>query len=592
MSYTKQNFEKGQILTAENLNNIENGIVANEIAIAEKQPKGSYLTEHQKIKTINGQSLVGTGNISITGGTSGASVSPLKDGEYNVLAVNHRGYSLEAPENTIPAYVLSKKKGFNFVECDVSFTSDGVPVLLHDSTIDRTSNGAGKISMLTYNQLLQYDFGSWFSEDYAGTLIPTFKQFITCCKCLGLHPYIELKSGDSYTSEQIKRIVDEVEMCGMRGKVTYISFNKDYLTYVKDYDTEARLGFLDSDIKSSSISKALALKTGCNEVFLDVIYSCVTEAKVALCASNNLPLEVWTVDTESEIEALHPYISGVTSNCLSAGKVLYDKYLSYVTTPDENPGGNTGGDNGGDDSGDSGGDVGGDTGGDDSGETVRYTITNNLTNATTSNSSVSIEKDDSYIANISASAGYTISNVVVTMGGEDVTESVYANGSIFIESVTGDIVITVVSVSNSYELVRTITQDELTVGVQLINGLSTGGTMKYSETNAKRTSYVNFDLETEPNYMYKFDFVTGDTSLDYSIGTQWYTQADKTNMENKQIMNNIYDPGWLTNGVEHTPPASNKNSPIVGVRFTFKRNNNTNMQPGDIVSVTISRKRL
>lgn len=576
MGYNKQNFTKGQILTANHLNNIEAGIVANEAAIAEKQPKGSYLTEHQKIKTINGQSLVGTGNISITGGTSGASVSPLKDGEYNVLAVNHRGYSLEAPENTIPAYILSKKKGFNFVECDVSFTSDGVPVLLHDSTIDRTSNGAGKISMLTYDQLLQYDFGSWFSADYVGTLIPTFKQFIACCKGLGLHPYIELKSGDSYTSEQIKRIVDEVEMYGMRGKVTYISFNKDYLTYVKDYDAEARLGFLDSDIKSSSISKALALKTGCNEVFLDVIYSCVTDAKVALCASNNLPLEVWTVDTESEIEALHPYISGVTSNCLSAGKVLYDKYLSYVTMPDENPGSNTGGN----------------TGGDDSGETVRYTITNNLTNAATSNSSGSIEKDDSYIANISASAGYTISNVVVTMGGEDVTESVYANGSIFIESVTGDIVITVVSVSNSYELVRTITQDELTVGVQLINGMSTGGTMKYSETNAKRTSYVKFDLETEPNYMYKFDFVTGDTSLDYSIGTQWYTQADKTNMENKQTMGNIYDPGWLTNGAEHTPPVSNKNSPIVGVRLTFKRNDGANMQAGDIVSVTISRKKL
>lgn len=576
MAYKKQNFYTNQILKAEHLNNIEDGIIANETAIAEKQPKGDYLTEHQKIKTINGQSLVGTGNISITGSTSDTSVSPLKDGEYNVLAVNHRGYSLEAPENTIPAYILSKKKGFNFVECDVSFTSDGVPVLLHDSTIDRTSNGAGKISMLTYDQLLQYDFGSWFSADYAGTIIPTFKQFIACCKCLGLHPYIELKSGDSYTSEQIKRIVDEVEMYGMRGKVTYISFNKDYLTYVKDYDAEARLGFLDSDIKSSSISKALALKTGRNEVFLDVIYSSVTDAKVALCASNNLPLEVWTVDTESEIEALHPYISGVTSNCLRAGKVLYDKYLSYVTMPDENPGSNTGGN----------------TGGDDSGDTVRYTITNNLTNAATSNSSGSIEKDDSYIANISASDGYTISNVVVTMGGEDVTESVYANGSIFIESVTGDIVITVVSVSNSYELVRTITQDELTVGVQLINGMSTGGTVKYSETNAKRTSYVKFDLETEPNYMYKFDFVTGDTSLDYSIGTQWYTQDDKTKNENKQIMGNIYDPGWLTNGAEHTPPVSNKNSPIVGVRLTFKRNDGANMQAGDIVSVSISRKKI
>lgn len=68
----------------------------------------------------------------------------------NVKAINHRGYSAIAPENTIPAYIMSKKMGFTYVECDVSFTSDGVAVLLHDNTIDRTSDGSGAISGLTY----------------------------------------------------------------------------------------------------------------------------------------------------------------------------------------------------------------------------------------------------------------------------------------------------------------------------------------------------------------------------------------------------------------------------------------------------------
>lgn len=67
MSYSKQNFTNGQVLTADHLNNIEKGIVANENAIAEKQPVGKYLTEHQPLKTINGKSLVGSGNITIGG---------------------------------------------------------------------------------------------------------------------------------------------------------------------------------------------------------------------------------------------------------------------------------------------------------------------------------------------------------------------------------------------------------------------------------------------------------------------------------------------------------------------------------------------
>ena len=96
--------------------------------------------------------------------------------DLNVKAINHRGYSYESPENTIPAYIMSKDKGFTYVEGDVAFTKDNVAVLLHDNTIDRTSNGSGKITDFYYQELLQYDFGSWFSSEYEGVKIPTFKE--------------------------------------------------------------------------------------------------------------------------------------------------------------------------------------------------------------------------------------------------------------------------------------------------------------------------------------------------------------------------------------------------------------------------------
>lgn len=247
--------------------------------------------------------------------------------DLNVKAVNHRGFSTEAPENTIPAYILSKKKGFTYVECDVSFTKDGVAVLLHDGTINRTSDGSGNIADLNYADVFQYDFGSWKSSEYAGTKIPTFKEFITLCRNLGLHPYIELKSSGSYTKEQICSLVDIVEEYGMKGKVTWISFSATFLAYVRDYDKTARLGYVCS-LTSAAVSVARNLRTGENDVFLDCSYSSVTD--VTECVAADIPLEVWTVNSANAIKNLHPYVSGVTSDSLIAGKILHDASMTYA----------------------------------------------------------------------------------------------------------------------------------------------------------------------------------------------------------------------------------------------------------------------
>lgn len=253
-----------------------------------------------------------------------SAVKSPQDNGYVVRGINHRGY-YTAPENTLPAYILSKQQGFNFVEADVSFTSDGVAVLLHDSTIDRTSDGTGSISAMTYEEASQYDFGSWMSPTYAGTKIPTFEEFILLCRNLGLHPYIELKSNGAYTEAQIRSLVDVVEAHGMKGKVTYISFDAAYLQYVKVYDTEARLGYLVSSVTSGTITTAKALRTGANEVFLDS--SDYDDEAVQLCIEADIPLEIWTVNSAATIESMNPYISGVASDTLIAGRVLLEHVM-------------------------------------------------------------------------------------------------------------------------------------------------------------------------------------------------------------------------------------------------------------------------
>lgn len=247
----------------------------------------------------------------------------------NVKGVNHRGYNT-APENTLPAYKLSKQVGFTYCETDVSMTSDRVPVLLHDDTINRTARNADgteisstiNIGSITYEQALQYDFGIYKGAQYAGTKIPTFAQFIKLCKNLGLHPYIELKSGGGYTQAEVENLVDTVDLYGMQGKVTWISFSSSLLEYVKNYDAAARLGFIVGAATSANVTTANGLKTANNEVFLDV--SSISSSIVGECASANIPVEIWTVNSASTIEGLDTYISGVTSDNLIASKVLYE----------------------------------------------------------------------------------------------------------------------------------------------------------------------------------------------------------------------------------------------------------------------------
>lgn len=279
----------------------------------------------------------GVGNqINIASDGSTSIIAPLKDGEYNILGINHRGYNTVAPENTLPAFVLSKTNGFNYVEADVSFTSDGVAVLLHDDTINRTARTADgaeltdsvSIASITYEQALTYDFGIWKGASYAGTPIPTFEDFIVLCKNLGLHPYIEFKTTGAYTEAQIRGVIDTVKACGMKGKVTYISFSSTFLTYVKNYDATARLGYIASSTGAGTMSVIRSLSTGKNDIFIDLSTGVMTDDAVENCISSGVPLEVWTVDRESVILDLHPYISGVTSNTLVAGKVLYDANIT------------------------------------------------------------------------------------------------------------------------------------------------------------------------------------------------------------------------------------------------------------------------
>lgn len=247
---------------------------------------------------------------------------PGESEDYDVNSVNHRGYSKLAPENTLVAYRYSYLAGFRYVECDVSFTKDGYAVLLHDNSIDRTSDGTGNIADLTLEEARSYEYGSWKDISFKGELIPTFDEFIALCAELGLHPYIEIK--DSITTEQAKTLVDTVTKYGLLDDCSWISFHVSSLKEILKNDDTARVGYVCNSVTEDIISSCLEMKTEKNKVFVDVNYSAANAVAVSLCKTAGIPLEVWTVNSEADALALDPYISGVSSDYILAGELLDD----------------------------------------------------------------------------------------------------------------------------------------------------------------------------------------------------------------------------------------------------------------------------
>ena len=243
---------------------------------------------------------------------------------FNINSVNHKGYFM-APENTLAAYRMSVAKGFNMVECDVRFTKDGVPVLLHDSSVDRTSDGEGDILDLTYDEVKEFDFGSWKGIEYVGEKIPTFEEFMNLCRDLSIRPYVEIKyaSGD----EQIQQLLYLAMRYGMIDKVTWISFDIEYLKSVLKYCSFARLGYIVRSITQEECEtiKEISLY---NNAFFDCKYQNLDSAAIEMCMRNNIPVEVWTINKEKDIINLDPYVSGVSSDMLHAGRILFDRIMN------------------------------------------------------------------------------------------------------------------------------------------------------------------------------------------------------------------------------------------------------------------------
>ena len=123
--------------------------------------------------------------------------------------VAHRGGGLLAPENTLAAIRLARSLGFIGVEFDVKLTGDGIPVLIHDDTLERTTDGSGVVAETSYQGIAKLDAGAWFGNEFSGEPVPSFAAASALCREAGIWANIEIKPSpgrERETGEAVARM--------------------------------------------------------------------------------------------------------------------------------------------------------------------------------------------------------------------------------------------------------------------------------------------------------------------------------------------------------------------------------------------------
>jgi glycerophosphoryl diester phosphodiesterase len=240
-------------------------------------------------------------------------------GKNCVRTIAHRGDVQTAPENTIAAYRQAIRNGYKYMETDVRFTGDGVPVMLHDATIDRTSNGKGSVSIFTLEELKQFDFGGWKSEEYAGEKIPTFAEMLAFCRATGMVPFIELKG---QTKTQVETLVDLVDKYGLLNDVHWISFSEQCLEYVRTAHTDANLCYINSEVTAENAAMVAGWKTGKNEVGI-LPYRNATENAAKICRGAGLYMMAGTITNPTQVSNAPIYTSWFIADGVNATELLY-----------------------------------------------------------------------------------------------------------------------------------------------------------------------------------------------------------------------------------------------------------------------------
>jgi glycerophosphoryl diester phosphodiesterase len=232
------------------------------------------------------------------------------------MVIAHRGASAYAPENTLAAFDLALHLGCRHLELDVDVTSDGHIVVMHDDTVDRTTDGTRPVGSQTLAELRALDAGAWFGTQFAGERIPTFVEVLERYQGR-VHLHTEIKGRATHLASCT---ADLVRQYGMGDHVTVTSFQQPPLAEIRAYAPELPTGWLVSEVSDGTIAQAhaLGLTQSCPRA------NTVTPALVRRLHTEGFVVRAWGVADEALMrQVVYAGADGMTVN-------FPDRLLAYV----------------------------------------------------------------------------------------------------------------------------------------------------------------------------------------------------------------------------------------------------------------------
>ncbi|WP_227395010.1 glycerophosphodiester phosphodiesterase [Jeotgalibacillus aurantiacus] len=212
----------------------------------------------------------------------------------------HRGASTMCPENTMAAFRQAVREKADGIEIDVQLSKDGEAVVIHDETVDRTTNGTGAVKDLTVMELKKLDAGSWYNEACAGETIPLLEEVLKWIAKTKLTLNIELKTDVEPYPGIEQAVLDAVERHGLEERVILSSFNPDTLRRIRELDHAVSIAVLVWDNVDGVVKMARRLGADAIHARPDFMRT----AEAARAAASGLPIRLYTVNEPEDLEGI------------------------------------------------------------------------------------------------------------------------------------------------------------------------------------------------------------------------------------------------------------------------------------------------
>ncbi|WP_245777487.1 glycerophosphodiester phosphodiesterase [Lentzea xinjiangensis] len=208
--------------------------------------------------------------------------------------IAHRGASTDRPEHTIGAYELALQEGADGLECDIRLSRDGEIVCVHDGTLSRTSNGRGRVSALSLEELRKFDYGTWHRHGQAAGLL-VLDELLDLVKGTGVQLFVETKHPVRYRNEVERKLVEALKRHRLDEQIVMMSFSAAAVRVFRKMAPDVRTVQLVSWYRGGAMP-SFAHCTGPNVRLLRNDPGYVERARRA-----GLETYVWTVDSPEDI---------------------------------------------------------------------------------------------------------------------------------------------------------------------------------------------------------------------------------------------------------------------------------------------------